>query len=232
MVKIQVDIDRLSDICQPKEVIIPDYWEGENYSFMLTIGKMKIFATIACSRAAARSQVRKSKFWKERKMKLVEIKDVRPGQIRKVTAFNQWKDEEEFEVLAVIEASGLGEYAEFDTYAEFYDIKTKQLMEDDSEELRFYENGELIGKLGITTALRTGNWSKFQEQPNFKLMMLSNSNGATHDFMLSTAKSTSASRKATQTTLALKPQTTSMEAANWWILNSNVSASSALPTNL
>lgn len=36
-------------------------------------------------------------------MKLVEIKDVRPGQIRKVTAFNQWKDEEEFEVLAVIE---------------------------------------------------------------------------------------------------------------------------------
>ena len=27
-------------------------------------------------------------------MKLVEIKDVRPGQIRKVTAFNQWKDEE------------------------------------------------------------------------------------------------------------------------------------------
>ena len=43
-------------------------------------------------------------------MKLVEIKDVRPGQIRKVTAFNQWKDEEEFEVLAVIEASGLGEY--------------------------------------------------------------------------------------------------------------------------
>ena len=83
-------------------------------------------------------------------MKLVEIKDVRPGQIRKVTAFNQWKDEEEFEVLAVIEASGLGEYAEFDTYAEFYDIKTKQLMEDDSEELRFYENGELIGKLGIT----------------------------------------------------------------------------------
>ena len=83
-------------------------------------------------------------------MKLVEIKDVRPGQIRKVTAFNQWKDEEEFEVLAVIEASGLGEYAEFDTYAEFYDIKTKQLMEDDSEELRFYENGELIGKIGIT----------------------------------------------------------------------------------
>jgi len=83
-------------------------------------------------------------------MKLVEIKDVRPGQIRKVTAFNQWKDEEEFEVLAVIEASGLGEYAEFDIYAEFYDIKTKQLMEDDSEELRFYENGELIGKLDIT----------------------------------------------------------------------------------
>lgn len=38
-------------------------------------------------------------------MKLVEIEDVRPGQIRKVTAFNQWKDEEEFEVLAVIEAS-------------------------------------------------------------------------------------------------------------------------------
>lgn len=27
-------------------------------------------------------------------MKLIEIKDVRPGQIRKVTAFNQWKDEE------------------------------------------------------------------------------------------------------------------------------------------
>lgn len=83
-------------------------------------------------------------------MKLVEIKDVRVGQIRKVIAFNQWKDEKEFEVLAVIEASGLGEYAEFDTYAEFYDIKTKQLMEDDSEELRFYENGELIGKIGIT----------------------------------------------------------------------------------
>ena len=38
-------------------------------------------------------------------MKLVEIKDVRVGQIRKVTAFNQWKDGEEFEVLAVIEAS-------------------------------------------------------------------------------------------------------------------------------
>lgn len=89
-------------------------------------------------------------------MKLVEIKDVRPGQIRKVTAFNQWKDEEEFEVLAVIEASGLGEYAEFDTYAEFYDIKTKQLMEDDSEELRFYENGELIGKLGITHRIEDG----------------------------------------------------------------------------
>lgn len=89
-------------------------------------------------------------------MKLVEIKDVRPGQIRKVTAFNQWKDEEEFEVLAVIEASGLGEYAEFDTYAEFYDIKTKQLMEDDSEELRFYENGELIGKIGITHRIEDG----------------------------------------------------------------------------
>ena len=42
MVKIQVDIDRLSDICQPKEVIIPDYWEGENYSFMLTIGKIRL----------------------------------------------------------------------------------------------------------------------------------------------------------------------------------------------
>lgn len=35
-------------------------------------------------------------------MKLVEIEDVRPGQIRKVTAFNQWKDEEEFEVLKEI----------------------------------------------------------------------------------------------------------------------------------
>lgn len=89
-------------------------------------------------------------------MKLVEIKDVRPGQIRKVIAFNQWKDEKEFEVLAVIEASGLGEYAEFDTYAEFYDIKTKQLIEDDSEELRFYENGELIGKLGITHRIEDG----------------------------------------------------------------------------
>lgn len=42
MVKIQVDIDRLSDICQPKEVVIPDYWEGENYSFMLTIGKIRL----------------------------------------------------------------------------------------------------------------------------------------------------------------------------------------------
>ena len=164
-------------------------------------------------------------------MKLVEIKDIRPGQIRKVTAFNQWKDEEEFEVLAVIEASGLGEYAEFDTYAEFYDIKTKQLMEDDSEELRFYENGELIGKLGITHRTEDGKLVEIPRTAEFQ-MMLSNSNGATHDFMLSTAKSTSASRKATQTTLALKPQTTSMEAANWWILNSNVSASSASPTNL
>ena len=36
MVKIQVDIDRLSDICQPKEVVIPDY------SFMLTIGKIRL----------------------------------------------------------------------------------------------------------------------------------------------------------------------------------------------
>ena len=42
MVKIQVDIDRLSDICQPKEVVIPDYWEGENYSFMLSIGKIRL----------------------------------------------------------------------------------------------------------------------------------------------------------------------------------------------
>ena len=99
-------------------------------------------------------------------MKLVEIKDVRPGQIRKVTAFNQWKDEEEFEVLAVIEASGLGEYAEFDTYAEFYDIKTKQLMEDDSEELRFYENGRLIGKLGITHRIEDNRLVEIQ--PVFK----------------------------------------------------------------
>lgn len=42
MVKIQVDIDRLSDICQPKEVVIPDYWEGKNYSFMLNIGKIRL----------------------------------------------------------------------------------------------------------------------------------------------------------------------------------------------
>lgn len=102
-------------------------------------------------------------------MKLVEIKDVRPGQIRKVTAFNQWKDEEEFEVLAVIEASGLGEYAEFDTYAEFYDIKTKQLMEDDSEELRFYENGELIGKLGITHRTEDGKLVEIPRTAEFQI---------------------------------------------------------------
>ena len=102
-------------------------------------------------------------------MKLVEIKDVRPGQIRKVTAFNQWKDEEEFEVLAVIEASGLGEYAEFDTYAEFYDIKTKQLMEDDSEELRFYENGELIGKLGITHRIEDGKLVEIPHTTEFEV---------------------------------------------------------------
>lgn len=82
-------------------------------------------------------------------MKLVEIKDVRPGQIRKVTAYNQWKDEKEFEVLAVIEAAGIGEYAEFNNYAELYDIQTKQLIEDDSEELHFYEDGELIGQLYV-----------------------------------------------------------------------------------
>lgn len=102
-------------------------------------------------------------------MKLVEIKDIRPGQIRKVTAFNQWKDEEEFEVLAVIESSGLGEYAEFDTYAEFYDIKTKQLMEDDSEELRFYENGELIGKLGITHRTEDGKLVEIPRTAEFQI---------------------------------------------------------------
>ena len=102
-------------------------------------------------------------------MKLVEIKDVRVGQIRKVTAYNQWKDEEEFEVLAVIEAAGIGEYAEFDNYAELYDIQTKQLIEDDSEELRFYEDGELIGKLGITHRIEDSRLVEIPRSDGFKV---------------------------------------------------------------
>lgn len=102
-------------------------------------------------------------------MKLVEIKDVRPGQIRKVTAYNQWKDEKEFEVLAVIEAAGIGEYAEFNNYAELYDIQTKQLIEDDSEELHFYEDGELIGQLGITHRIEDERLVEIPREAEFQI---------------------------------------------------------------
>ncbi len=104
-------------------------------------------------------------------MKLVEINDIRPGQI--------WEAHRN-QFLILSRGNNI--------IARMYE-RGKPVVEGIKNADEFTDM-KLCGKFGITTALTEKTWLKFPERPDFKPTMLSNSTGQIRGFMSSTARLT------------------------------------------
>ena len=85
-------------------------------------------------------------------MKLVEIKDIRPGQI--------WKDKDKYKVI-------LENHYDDGTYIRTYDFSCKELKECDPDE--YILDDILVGKLGITHRIEDGKLVEIPRTEEFQI---------------------------------------------------------------